>query len=108
MSKSPTADGGETTPSDLTSPTVEEQVNQEAEVSLAESGKTRDGISERSQEEDGLGEGESLPIPVYSISKMMITWPLLRGCRAKGRVAGCCAETKCRSANFVPHSQAGP
>ncbi|PKK27120.1 torsin-1A-interacting protein 2, transcript variant X1 [Columba livia] len=56
VSKSPTADGGETTPSDLTSPTVEEQVNQEAEVSLAEPGKTRDGISERSQEEDGLGE----------------------------------------------------
>ncbi|NWW99199.1 TOIP2 protein, partial [Caloenas nicobarica] len=94
VSKSPTADGGETTLSNLTSPTVEEQVNQETEVSLEESGKTRDGISERSQEEDDLDEGESLPIPVYSISKMMTTWPLLRGGRAGGRVAGSCAETK--------------
>ncbi|XP_065698757.2 torsin-1A-interacting protein 2 isoform X2 [Patagioenas fasciata] len=58
VSKSPTAGGGETTLSDLTSPTVEEQVNQETEVSLAESGKTRDGISERSQEEDGLDEAK--------------------------------------------------
>ncbi|XP_065505086.1 torsin-1A-interacting protein 2 isoform X2 [Caloenas nicobarica] len=58
VSKSPTADGGETTLSNLTSPTVEEQVNQETEVSLEESGKTRDGISERSQEEDDLDEAK--------------------------------------------------
>ncbi|XP_076195789.1 uncharacterized protein TOR1AIP2 isoform X1 [Aptenodytes patagonicus] len=54
--KSPTADGGETTLSDSAGPTVEEKVPQETEVSLEESGKTRDGVSERSQEEDDLDE----------------------------------------------------
>ncbi|KAM7107054.1 TOIP2 protein, partial [Ciconia maguari] len=54
--KSPTADGGETTLSDSAGPTVEEKVPQETEVSLEESGKTRDGVSGRSQEEDDLDE----------------------------------------------------
>ncbi|NXF50841.1 TOIP2 protein, partial [Oceanites oceanicus] len=54
--KSPTADGGETTLSDSAGPTVEEKVPQETEVSLEESGKTRDGVSERSQEENDLDE----------------------------------------------------
>ncbi|KAF1480409.1 Torsin-1A-interacting protein 2, partial [Megadyptes antipodes antipodes] len=54
--KSPTADGGEMTLSDSAGPTVEEKVPQEMEVSLEESGKTRDGVSERSQEEDDLDE----------------------------------------------------
>ncbi|NXH70261.1 TOIP2 protein, partial [Hydrobates tethys] len=54
--KSPTADGGEMTLSDSAGPTVEEKVPQETEVSLEESGKTRDGVSERSQEEDDLDE----------------------------------------------------
>ncbi|NXI57733.1 TOIP2 protein, partial [Chloroceryle aenea] len=54
--KSPTADGGETTGSDLAGPRVEEKVPQETEISLEESGKTRDGVSERSQEEDNLDE----------------------------------------------------
>ncbi|KAF1580972.1 UNVERIFIED_CONTAM: Torsin-1A-interacting protein 2, partial [Eudyptes robustus] len=54
--KSPTADGGEMTLSDSAGPTVEENVPQEMEVSLEESGKTRDGVSERSQEEDDLDE----------------------------------------------------
>ncbi|XP_059677849.1 torsin-1A-interacting protein 2 [Gavia stellata] len=54
--KSPTADGGGTILSDLADPTVEEKVPQETEVSLEESGKTRDCVSERSQEEDELDE----------------------------------------------------
>ncbi|GAB0192756.1 torsin-1A-interacting protein 2-like [Grus japonensis] len=54
--KSPTADGGETTLPDSAGPTVEEKVPQETEVALEESGKTRDGVSERSQEEDDLDE----------------------------------------------------
>ncbi|XP_075616499.1 uncharacterized protein TOR1AIP2 isoform X1 [Balearica regulorum gibbericeps] len=54
--KSPTADGGETTLPDSAGPTVEEKVLQETEVSLEEPGKTRDGVSERSEEEDDLGE----------------------------------------------------
>lgn len=74
MCKSPTADGGETTLPDSAGPTVEEKVPQETEVALEESGKTRDGVSERSQEEDDLDEGESLPFSVCSISKMLITW----------------------------------
>lgn len=73
MCTSPTADEGEMTLSDSAGSTVEEKVPQETEVSLEESGKTRDGVSERSQEED-VDEGESLPIPVYSISKMLMTW----------------------------------
>ena len=73
MCTSPTADEGEMTLSDSAGPTVEEKVPQETEVSLEESGKTRDGVSERSQEED-VDEGESLPVPVYSISKMLMTW----------------------------------
>ncbi|NXT77338.1 TOIP2 protein, partial [Zapornia atra] len=54
--KSPTADRGDTTLSDSAGPTVEEKDLQEAEVSLEESGKTRDGVSEKSQEEDGDDE----------------------------------------------------
>ncbi|KAM6128584.1 uncharacterized protein FYN12_005319 [Phoenicopterus ruber ruber] len=54
--KSPAADGGETTLSDSAGPTIEEKVPQETEVSLEESGKTQDGVSERSQEEDDLDE----------------------------------------------------
>ncbi|XP_075566792.1 torsin-1A-interacting protein 2 isoform X2 [Pelecanus crispus] len=54
--KSPTADGGEMTLLDSAGPTVEENVPQETEVSLEESGKTRDGVSERSQEDDDLDE----------------------------------------------------
>ncbi|KAF1475779.1 Torsin-1A-interacting protein 2, partial [Pygoscelis antarcticus] len=54
--KSPTADGGETTLSDSAGPTVEEKVPQETGVSLEESEETRDGVSERSQEEDELDE----------------------------------------------------
>ncbi|KAM6199456.1 torsin-1A-interacting protein 2-like isoform 2-T2 [Sarcoramphus papa] len=55
---SPTADGGEMTLSDSAGPTVEEKVPQETEVSLEESGKTRDGVSERSQEEDDVDEAK--------------------------------------------------
>ncbi|XP_050757009.1 torsin-1A-interacting protein 2-like isoform X2 [Gymnogyps californianus] len=51
---SPTADGGEMTLSDSAGPTVEEKVPQETE----ESGKTRDGVSERSQEEDDVDEAK--------------------------------------------------
>ncbi|NXT23859.1 TOIP2 protein, partial [Syrrhaptes paradoxus] len=53
--KAPIADGGETTQSDSADPPVE-KVLQETEVSLGESGKTRDGVSAGSQEEDGLDE----------------------------------------------------
>lgn len=59
---------------DSAGPTVEEKVPQETEVSLEESSKTRDGVLERSQEEDDLDEGEFLPIPAYSISKMLVSW----------------------------------
>ncbi|XP_035756713.1 torsin-1A-interacting protein 2 isoform X2 [Egretta garzetta] len=52
---SPTADGEETTLSDSADPTVE-KVPQETEVSLEESGNTRDGVSEGSHEEDDLDE----------------------------------------------------
>ncbi|NXA15647.1 TOIP2 protein, partial [Sapayoa aenigma] len=51
-----TADGGETALPGLAGPTVEEKAPQEAEISLEESGKTRDGASERSQEEEDLDE----------------------------------------------------
>ncbi|NWH54959.1 TOIP2 protein, partial [Fregata magnificens] len=54
--ESPTADGGEVTLSDSAGSTVEEKVPQETEVSLEASRKTRDGVSERSQEEDDLDE----------------------------------------------------
>ncbi|NWU68017.1 TOIP2 protein, partial [Pterocles burchelli] len=54
--KAPNADEGETTQSDSAGPPVEEKVPQETEVSLGESGKTRDGVSARCQEEDGLDE----------------------------------------------------
>ncbi|NXJ95196.1 TOIP2 protein, partial [Corythaixoides concolor] len=54
--KSPTADEGERTLSDLAVPTVEEKVPQETQVSLEESGKTRDGVSERPLEEDDSDE----------------------------------------------------
>ncbi|NXJ77185.1 TOIP2 protein, partial [Trogon melanurus] len=50
--KSATADGGGVTLSDSAGPTVEERTPQETEVSLKESGKTGDGVSERSQEDD--------------------------------------------------------
>ncbi|XP_030351148.1 torsin-1A-interacting protein 2 isoform X2 [Strigops habroptila] len=54
--KSLTADGGETTLSDLAGRTVEEEVHHETEISLEESGKTGDGVSERYQEKDDLDE----------------------------------------------------
>ncbi|NXE05006.1 TOIP2 protein, partial [Lophotis ruficrista] len=54
--KPPTAEGGETALSDSAGPTVEKKVPQETELSLEESGKTRDSVSERSQEEDDLDE----------------------------------------------------
>ncbi|NXS69745.1 TOIP2 protein, partial [Pandion haliaetus] len=54
--KSPTFDGAEMTLSDSAGPTVEENVPQETEVSLEESQKTRNGVSEGSQEEDDLDE----------------------------------------------------
>ncbi|XP_009983926.1 PREDICTED: torsin-1A-interacting protein 2-like [Tauraco erythrolophus] len=54
--KSPTADEGETTLLDLAGPMVEEKVPQETQVSLEESGKTRDGVSEGPQEKDDLDE----------------------------------------------------
>ncbi|NXE75311.1 TOIP2 protein, partial [Cochlearius cochlearius] len=53
--KSPTADEGEMTLLDSADPTVE-KVPQETEVSLEESGKTRDGVSERSHEDNDLDE----------------------------------------------------
>ncbi|NXN75161.1 TOIP2 protein, partial [Himantopus himantopus] len=49
--KSPTAHGGETTLLDSAASPVEENVPQETEVSLEESGKTRDDVSDRSQKE---------------------------------------------------------
>ncbi|XP_049664742.1 torsin-1A-interacting protein 2-like isoform X2 [Accipiter gentilis] len=54
--KSPTLDGEEMILLDSAGPTVEEKVPQETEVSLEESSKTRDGVLERSQEEDDLDE----------------------------------------------------
>ncbi|KAJ7426702.1 torsin 1A interacting protein 2 [Willisornis vidua] len=55
--------GGETTLLGLAGPTVEEKAPQETEILLEEPGKTRDGVSERSQEgedldEAGLAHGE--------------------------------------------------
>lgn len=49
----------------------ETQVPQETEVSVEESGETKNDASERSQEENELDRGESLPICVYCISKML-------------------------------------
>ncbi|CAN0222714.1 unnamed protein product [Bubo scandiacus] len=54
--KAPTADGGETALSESAGATEEEKVPQETEISLEESGKTRDGVSERPQEDDDLDE----------------------------------------------------
>ncbi|XP_074454438.1 torsin-1A-interacting protein 2-like isoform X2 [Larus michahellis] len=56
--KSPTADREETILLDSASPTVEEKVPQETEVSPEESRKTRDGASETSQKEDDLDKVE--------------------------------------------------
>ncbi|NXL35581.1 TOIP2 protein, partial [Glaucidium brasilianum] len=53
--KSPTADGGETALSESAGPT-EEKIPQETEISLEQSGRTRDGVSERPQEDDNLDE----------------------------------------------------
>ncbi|KAM6079747.1 uncharacterized protein LJ206_009219 isoform 1-T1 [Theristicus caerulescens] len=53
--KPQTADRGERTLSDSAASTVE-KVPQETEVSLEESGKMRDAVSERSQEEDDMDE----------------------------------------------------
>nr|XP_013798723.1 PREDICTED: torsin-1A-interacting protein 2-like isoform X1 [Apteryx mantelli mantelli] len=52
VGESTTADRGEVTHSGLTSFTAEEKVPQETKVSMEESGKTGDGVSERSQAED--------------------------------------------------------
>ncbi|XP_068546900.1 torsin-1A-interacting protein 2-like isoform X2 [Anas acuta] len=52
VSNPPTAFGEEVKPSGLAGPTVEEKVPQESEASLEESVETRDGVSERPQEED--------------------------------------------------------
>ncbi|KAM6397585.1 torsin-1A-interacting protein 2 isoform 2-T2 [Pluvialis apricaria] len=52
--KSSTADRGEMTLLDSAGSTADENVPQETEVSLEESRKTRDDVSERSQEEDDL------------------------------------------------------
>ncbi|XP_071420722.1 torsin-1A-interacting protein 2-like isoform X2 [Pithys albifrons albifrons] len=49
----------ETTLLGLAGPTVEEKASQETEISLEEPGKTRDGVSERSQEEEDLDEASS-------------------------------------------------
>ncbi|XP_010208955.2 torsin-1A-interacting protein 2 isoform X2 [Colius striatus] len=54
--KSPPADGVETTLSDLADPTAKEKIPPETEVSLEESGKARDGVSDRPQKEDDLDE----------------------------------------------------
>ncbi|NXF03391.1 TOIP2 protein, partial [Smithornis capensis] len=51
-----TADGGETTLPGLGGPTAEEKAPQETEILLEESEKTRDGVSQRSQEEEDLDE----------------------------------------------------
>jgi len=76
--KPPAAHGGEETLTELDSPTVESpqdtQVPQETELSLEESGETKDDTSERPREENDLDRGESLPICVYFISKMLINW----------------------------------
>ncbi|XP_054068879.1 torsin-1A-interacting protein 2-like isoform X2 [Rissa tridactyla] len=56
--KSPTANREETILLDSASPTVEEKVPQETEVSPEESRKTRDGASETSQKEDDLDKAE--------------------------------------------------
>ncbi|NXK10660.1 TOIP2 protein, partial [Herpetotheres cachinnans] len=54
--KSPAVDEGERMLSDLAGVTTGENVPPETEVSLEESGKMRDGVSERSQEKDDLDE----------------------------------------------------
>lgn len=107
--KSPTADGGEMTLLDSAGPTVEEKVPQETEVSLEESGKTRDGVSERSQEEDDLDEGESLPRCVQPFQNAdNLGLCLEEAEQEKGLFVLVLKETKRRSANFIPYSQAGP
>lgn len=86
MSNPPTAFGEEVKLSELADPTVEEKVPQGTAASLEESVETRDGVSERPQEENDSDRGESLPICVYCISKTLITWafPLRRRNRRKG------------------------
>ncbi|NWI24714.1 TOIP2 protein, partial [Sula dactylatra] len=54
--ESPTTDGGETALSESAGPTIEGKVLQETEASLEESGKTRDGVSGGSQEDNDLAE----------------------------------------------------
>lgn len=86
VSNPPTAFGEEVKPLELAGPTVEEKAPQETEASLEEPVETRDGVSERPQEEDDSDRGESLPICLYCISKMLITWafPSRRQNRRKG------------------------
>eukprot|EP00075_Anas_platyrhynchos_P004867 XP_012954738.2 torsin-1A-interacting protein 2 isoform X1 [Anas platyrhynchos] len=52
VSNPPTAFGEEVKPLELAGPTVEEKAPQESEASLEEPVETRDGVSERPQEED--------------------------------------------------------
>ncbi|XP_027596449.1 torsin-1A-interacting protein 2-like isoform X2 [Pipra filicauda] len=59
--REPSAGGGETTLPGLAGPTLEEKAPQETEILLEEAGKTRDGASERSQEEKDLDEAGLAP-----------------------------------------------
>ncbi|NXK33959.1 TOIP2 protein, partial [Piprites chloris] len=62
----PTAGGEETTLLGLAGPTLEEKAPLETEVLLEEPGKTRDGASERSQEEKDLDEAGLVHGKVHS------------------------------------------
>ncbi|XP_051662492.1 torsin-1A-interacting protein 2-like isoform X1 [Manacus candei] len=59
--REPSAGGGETTLLGLAGPTLEGKAPQETEILLEEPGKTRDGASERSQEEKDLDEAGLAP-----------------------------------------------
>ncbi|XP_025751602.1 torsin-1A-interacting protein 2 isoform X2 [Manacus vitellinus] len=59
--REPSAGGGETTLLGLAGPTLEEKAPQETEILLEEPEKTRDGASERSQEEKDLDEAGLAP-----------------------------------------------
>ncbi|XP_027550623.1 torsin-1A-interacting protein 2-like isoform X2 [Neopelma chrysocephalum] len=59
--REPTAGGGETTLLGLAGPTLEEKAPQENEKLREEPGKTKDGASERSQEEKDLDEAGLAP-----------------------------------------------
>ncbi|NXO47014.1 TOIP2 protein, partial [Aramus guarauna] len=101
--KSPTADGREMTLPHSAGPTVEEKVLQETEVSLEESGKTRDGVSERSREEDDLDEAR----PAHNKMDSKGDSPVRQETREEQETSKQC-ESSCTAEEDAPSGSKSP